>query len=120
MFIKERIGIGVINPKAFMTKEERFQYDIENKNRASAETKVRKNFAKLLNCFNSSLEECKNEEDYFGLMVAAGIFMKTVDRQFLSNLMEDVANPEEIQAYLDLKSECVENLNKKITNETMC
>lgn len=81
--------------------------DISEETKLLVQHDVEKHLTKFLVAFNDSLESCEDEIDYFGLHVALGVLKKTTDAMFEKNLLEDVANPEDISSWRDLLEDCV-------------
>ena len=81
--------------------------DISEETKILVQKDVDRHLAKFINAFTESLEQCEDEFDYFGLHVALGVLKKTTDAMFEKNLLEDVANPEDISSWRDLLEDCV-------------
>jgi len=83
--------------------------DISEETKILVQHDVEKHLAKFLTAFNDSLETCEDEIDYFGLHIALGVLKKTTDAMFEKNLLEDIANPEDISSWRDLLEDCVDS-----------
>jgi len=81
--------------------------DISEETKILVQKDVDRHLAKFINAFTESLESCEDEFDYFGLHVALGVLKKTTDAMFEKNLLEDVANPEDISSWRYLLEDCV-------------
>jgi len=83
--------------------------DISEETKILVRHDVEKHLAKFLTAFNDSLETCEDEIDYFGLHIALGVLKRTTDAMFEKNLLEDIANPEDISSWRDLLEDCVDS-----------
>lgn len=87
--------------------------DISEETKLLVQKDVDRHLTKFLTAFNDSLEQCEDEIDYFGLHVALGVLKKTTDAIFEKNLLEDVANPEDIGSWRNLLEDCVNSKYKE-------
>lgn len=69
----------------------------------------------FLNQFNLLLGECRDEYDYFALMVATGILNRFCETQFRKDLLD--SSPEEMEDYVALKEATVSQLYQNYTKE---